>query len=146
MVLLTTGVTLSDGCRLLSSASNVQALALICGSVVNNMPTWISPFFRADTVFGPAVSSGTKSLNSSPYVSCKPLRQYGRSGHSGGPPKIMVCAIELAATADPGLEVELLLLPSLPQAKLNMPIADISTRARVVRRSVRIALSPSVDW
>ena len=66
VALLTTGVTLSAGCRFLSSSSSTQPLAAIWPSVVKSRPTWMSPFLSAATVSGPPESSDLKSLNFRP--------------------------------------------------------------------------------
>src|SRR3954463_13074349 len=58
------------------------------GSVENKSPTWTSLSLSASTVCGPPASSGTKSQNKMPYTSCRPVRQYGRWGHSGGAPSV----------------------------------------------------------
>src|SRR5262249_3449812 len=99
MSLRTTGTRLSASWSPLSSCSRTKPLAAMAGSDVNSRPTWMSPFLSASTVSGPPASSGLNSLNVSPYVPSRPLRQNGRSGRSGGPPSTSVLAIDGPALA-----------------------------------------------
>src|ERR687891_955222 len=86
--LRTTGVMFSAFWRLWSSSSRIQPFAAITLEVEKSRPTSMSPFSSASTVSGPPTSSGTNSPNSIPYTSRSPGMQNGRSGHSGGPPRV----------------------------------------------------------
>jgi hypothetical protein len=67
-----------------------QLVTARCGSVVSSIPTSISPLSSAAAITS-RDGNGRNRWNQ-PVEARSPARQNGRSGHSGGPPKVSECA------------------------------------------------------
>src|SRR5689334_1080757 len=105
------------------------------------MPTWILFWSSAATVSGPLTSRGLNDLKFNPYVCLSPIRQYGRVGHSGGPPSTSFDAT-LAEEPDGAVVPPLPpLLPELPQAASTKAMHAVKASATRARGEVRTGKS-----